>query len=138
MLMPFIRYRLEDLGTPSSAKCSCGRTQPLINKIEGRVADFLITPEGNLVSGISLTDHFAGHIPGVAQIQIVQEQVDLLTLHIVKEDIFGTHSQEKIAHLVKEFFGEKMRYRFVFMNKIPQEASGKYRFSICKVPHELL
>ena len=135
--MPFIRYRLEDVGVPSPKKCSCGRTQPLIEKIEGRTADFLITPKGDLVSGISLTDHFAGHIPGVAQMQIVQEKNDMLTLNIVKDDNFGTESAERIACLIREFFGEKMRFRCEFMQQIPQEPSGKYRFTICKVDHEL-
>lgn len=136
MAMPFIRYRMEDVCIPTAKKCSCGRTQPLIEKIEGRVADFLMTPKGDLVSGISLTDHFAGFIPGVVQIQIIQDRVDVLTLNVVKDDSFGTKSREQIAHLVKEFFGEEMRFQLAFMDQIPQESSGKYRFSICRVKNE--
>jgi len=136
LAMPFIRYRIEDIGIPSEKKCTCGRTQPLIEKIEGRIADFLVSPEGKLVSGISLTDHFAGHIPGVAQIQIVQERIDLLTLNIVKNGDFGERTTQVISHLIREFFGEKMRYRYELMDQIPQTSSGKYRFTICKVEHE--
>ncbi len=138
MVMPFIRYRLEDVVIHSSKKCSCGRTQPLIDKIEGRVADFLITPESELVSGISLTDHFAGFIPGVAQIQIVQDKLDRLNLRIVKDDNFKNESQQQISHLVKEFFGDKMRYECEFVDEIAKEASGKFRFTICKVDHDLI
>jgi phenylacetate-CoA ligase len=89
-----------------------------------------------LVSGISLTDHFAGRIPGVAQIQIVQEKLDLLTLNIVRNGEFGEITTEVISRLVKEFFGEKMHFRYAFMDQIPQTSSGKYRFTICKVEHE--
>ena len=138
LAMPFIRYRLEDVGIPSAQKCSCGRTQPLIEKIEGRVADFLVSPDGRLVSGISLTDHFAGHIPGVAQIQIVQEKVDLLTLNIVRDENFGEKSKQTISDLIREFFGGEMGIRYEFMKQIPQTASGKYRFTICKVENEFL
>ncbi|MCK5219579.1 phenylacetate--CoA ligase family protein, partial [bacterium] len=138
MVMPFIRYDMEDVGILSKEKCSCGITQPLIKKIEGRVADFLITPENELVSGISLTDHFAGHIPGVAQIQIVQDQINLLTFRIVKDEKFNNESQQQVSNLANEFFGNQMRYEYEFVDEILNEASGKYRFTICKVKHELL
>jgi len=136
LAMPFIRYKIEDVGVLSGKKCTCRRTQPLIEKIEGRIADFLITPEGKLISGISLTDHFAGHIPGIAQIQIIQEKVDLLTLYIVKDGNFGEKTTEVISHLISDFFGERMCFRYEFMDHIPQLPSGKYQFTICKVAHD--
>lgn len=138
MAMPFIRYKLEDVCIPSAKQCTCGRTQPLIERIEGRVADFLITPEGMLVSGISLTDHFAGHIPGVAEIQIVQQESDLLILNIVKGHEFGPDSDKAVERLVKEFFGPRMQYRYEFLEHIPQGSTGKHRFTICKIKHNLL
>ncbi len=137
MAMPFIRYKIEDVAIASNKKCSCGRTQPLIDKIEGRIADFMVTPEGNLISGISLTDHFAGHIPGVDQMQIVQDKIDLLTLKIVKNDEFGESSNIKIGELVKDFFGDKMNFQCEFPLEIPKGPTGKYRFSICNINHEL-
>jgi phenylacetate-CoA ligase len=110
----------------------------MIESIEGRTADFLIKPTGELVSGISLTDHFAGHVPGVLQIQLIQEQLDLLRLNIVKDASFDRRSVDRITMLVRDFFGEGMNFETVFMEDIPQESSGKYRFTICKVDHELL
>jgi phenylacetate-CoA ligase len=136
-VMPFIRYRLEDIGVPSGTRCSCGRTQPLIERIEGRIADFLVTPGGELVSGISLTDHFTGQIPGVAQMQILQERTDLLTLNIVKDGDYGEESERTIAHLLEEFFGKKISYQYKFLDQIPQVSAGKYRFTVCKVNHDL-
>lgn len=138
LAMPFIRYKIEDVGVLSERKCSCGRTQPLIEKIEGRIADFLVTPDGDLVSGISLTDHFAGYIPGVAQIQIVQKKINMLVLNIVKKDEFSKESEEKIEELIKDFFGEKMCFEYDYTDHIPKGPRGKYRFTICEVSHELL
>ena len=137
-VMPFIRYKMGDIGIPSNHKCSCGITQPVIEKIEGRVADFLITPEGKLISGISLTDHFGVKIPGIAQIQIIQEQIDMLTLNIVKSNDFDDASLTKMDDLVRTFFGENMKFRCEFVGKILQEPSGKYRFTICKIDNPLL
>ena len=136
--MPFIRYKLEDIVRLSDRACSCGRTQPLITTIEGRTADFLVTPEGKLVSGISLTDHFAGHIPGVAQIQLVQNHTNRLTLNIVREEDFGRESMDAINRLVADFFGPRMTHECNFVEQIAKGSSGKFRFSICNVKHELI
>jgi phenylacetate-CoA ligase len=138
MAMPFIRYQLEDIVIPTNKTCSCGRTQPLIEKIEGRVADFLITPENKLVSGISLTDHFAGHIPGIIQIQLIQEKIDLLSIKIVKDANFDKNSINQIADLVRDFFGNKMKYECQYVDDIPKGPTGKFRFTICKVKNELI
>jgi phenylacetate-CoA ligase len=134
--MPFIRYNIEDIGIPSPDTCSCGRTQPLIQRIEGRVADFLVTPGGKMISGISLTDHFGGNIAGIEQIQIIQDKVDHLLINIVKDDDFSKQSIEQIEKLVIEFFGDTMHFNCVFLEDIPKEPSGKFRFTICKVSHE--
>ena len=135
--MPFIRYNIEDIGIPSGKSlCSCGRTQPLIERIEGRLADFLVTPEGKMVSGISLTDHFGGSIPGIEQIQIIQDKSDHLLINLVKDGNFSEKSTQQIEKLVLEFFGEKMHHHCQFLDDIPKDPSGKFRFTICKVPHE--
>ena len=137
-VMPFIRYKIEDIGIPSDEYCTCGITQPLIKKIEGRIADFIITPQHELVSGISLTDHFAGQIPGVAQMQIIQNKIDVLNLKVVKNEDFGNGSMEKISHMVEDFFGKEMKFEIDFVEEIPKEASGKFRFTICNLKHDLL
>jgi phenylacetate-CoA ligase len=132
-VMPFIRYDLEDIAIPSARRCSCGRTQPLIEKVEGRVADFLISPDGRLVSGISLTDHFAGQIPGVSQMQIVQEKLDFLRIRVVRDQFFDESSRQSVSKLIHEFFGERMKFEFEFVQEIPREPSGKYRFTVCMI-----
>ncbi len=137
-VMPFIRYKMNDVGILADKSCSCGRTQPLIQKLEGRVADFLLTPEGHAISGISLTDHFGASIPGVAQIQLIQNKIDLLNLNIVKGNEFNDNSLNKIEILVQDFFGPNMKFDCDFVNKIPQEPSGKYRFTICNVDNPFL
>lgn len=137
-VMPFIRYKMGDIGIPIDEPCSCGRTQPLIKSIEGRIADFLLTPEGKAISGISLTDHFGASIPGVAQIQVVQEKIDFLTLNIVKDDKFKESSHKIMANLVVTFFGERMKYECQFVEHIAKEPSGKYRFTICKIENPFM
>jgi phenylacetate-CoA ligase len=131
--MPIIRYRVGDVVTPSSRVCPCGRGLPLIERVEGREADYVLTPAGKLISGISLTDNFVMKIPGAAQMQIVQETLHDLLIRMVKDDGFGPDGLNRVGDVVREMFGGGMRYEVEFVDAIPQEPSGKYRFCISKV-----
>src|SRR5262249_25603036 len=57
--MPIIRYQVGDVAVWSERVCSCGRTAPLLARVEGRDADYVQTSRGELISGISLTENFA-------------------------------------------------------------------------------
>ena len=136
--MPLIRYQVGDVVTPSARACACGRGLPLIERVEGRDADYVLTPAGHLISGISLTENFALHIPGAAQVQIVQESVARLRIRLVVDEAFGDASRRKIAALVRDTFGDTVRHEVELVDAIPQEASGKYRFCISNVARERL
>lgn len=131
--MPFIRYRIRDMGSASADTCTCGRNLPLMNMVGGRVTDFLVTPAGDVVSGAAMTIYFVAHVPGVAQAQLVQKERDRLLVRLVKDASFGDESHAKIREAVKKFFGPRMTYEVELVPEIPSEASGKYRFSISEI-----
>jgi len=131
--MPFIRYKVGDVGVPSVADCSCGRSLPMLQSIEGRAADYIVTPEGKYISGISLTENFAMLLPEIKQLQIVQDRIDHLSLKIVKANDYKIDTEQKIGKLVLERFGSMMGYDLEYTDVIPQGASGKYQFCISKV-----
>jgi phenylacetate-CoA ligase len=135
--MPFIRYIIEDMAVASDAICSCGRTLPLLKSIEGRESDFVITPDGMMVSGISLTDNFGANIPGVVQLQIIQDKIDHITIRIVKDSSFSKESIDTIGHLNRTFFGDRMNFSCEFLDEIPLEASGKIRFVISEIERDV-
>ena len=131
--MPFIRYKVGDVGIPSANLCSCGRSLPLMESLEGRVADYVVTPDGSLISGISLTENFAMQLPEIKQLQIIQEKKDFMVFKVVRGETFSAGSEEKIKNLALERFGPQVSFKCEYVEYIPQEANGKYRFCISKV-----
>ena len=136
--MPLVRYRIGDVGALSDRVCECGRGLPLLESIEGREADFVVTPTGRLISGISLTENFALHIRGAAQVQVIQETVHHLRIRLVPDERFNHESERQIAKLVNDTFGSGVRHDVECVSSIPQEPSGKYRFCISKVAKDEL
>jgi len=110
----------------------------MIEKVEGRDADFVVTPAGALISGISLTENFAMHINGAAQVQIVQETRTELLVRMVADSQFTDASRKQVAKLVYDTFGPTMKHEVELVDNIPQEPSGKYRFCISKVGNDFM
>jgi phenylacetate-CoA ligase len=128
--MPLVRYRLGDTGTLSDRRCDCGRTLPLIEQLNGREADYLTTPEGVQISGVSLTENFILEIPGVEQVQIIQHAGDRFTLRVVREKGFEPYGAAQCRQVFRKLFGDRARCALEYVDRIPREANGKYRFCI--------
>lgn len=131
--MPLIRYRVEDVGVFSEQPCECGRGFPILKHLQGRVADFLKLPDGGQVAGISLVERTLTRVPGVEQMQLVQDRLDHICIHRVKGNDYTQETDVALLRAMRETFGEQVALEIVDVTGIPQEASGKYRFSICKV-----
>ena len=130
--MPLIRYKIEDVGVPSAQKCSCGRGMPLMERVAGRVADFLIRRDGSLVAGVSLIERTLLKTSGLDQMQIIQEQLNRIRVNLVRSNRFLPDDEELLRRELLEVFGREMAIAVAYVESIQAEPSGKYRFSICK------
>ncbi len=134
--MPMIRYKVGDVGRLSVGKdCPCGCSYPVLDALEGRVADYVVTPDGQYISGISLTENFAMQLPGVKQMQIVQEERDRLLFRLVRGEQFSEQTLQDIDRLAQQRFGNRMAYQLEYVDSIQSEDSGKYRFCISRLPN---
>jgi phenylacetate-CoA ligase len=130
---PFIRYQIGDLGSPAEGVCRCGRTLPRMQMIAGRTTDFLCALDGRKVSGIALAIPLAAKVPGVRQVQIIQRERTTLIFNLVVDRSFDQSSLAQIREKVTFFFGEAMQFTLNYVEAIPKEPSGKYRFCICEL-----
>lgn len=131
--MPLLRYRVEDVGVLSERLCECGRTTPLLERLEGRVADFLKKSDGGQVAGVSLVERTLTKIPGIEQMQLVQEQLHEIIINRVKGAEYTPTTDKELLLEFTQVFGNDVTITIQNVEKIPQEKSGKYRFSICKI-----
>jgi phenylacetate-CoA ligase len=121
------------LATAKTGICRCGRGLPRIGKIVGRTSDIIYTPEGKMISGISLLDTFTIHVPGVRQVQIVQEKLDFIIFNVVKDTNFSEKSYKILTSSIPRYFGASMKFQIVFVENIPLTGRGKFQYSICKI-----
>jgi phenylacetate-CoA ligase len=131
--MPLIRYRIEDRGILTDRPCPCGRGLPLLERVTGRTADFLVRADGALIAGVSLVERTLTAIPGLEQMQIVQEAIGRFSLMTVAAGESTREAEEALKSEIRSVFGRDVDVQVEWVERIPQETSGKYRFSISKV-----
>lgn len=132
MGMPFIRYRIGDMGVVSGEKCGCGRNTIMLRKVLGRITDNFYLKDGRIVHGEYFTHLFYGK-RGIKNFRFTQNKEDDFLLEIVKDRDYTDEHLNKILYEIKKVIGDKVLLKVEFRDKIPDTATGKYRFTISKV-----
>ncbi len=132
LFMPFIRYRTGDLAVRTSRRCPCGRGHPLIEKIEGRTFDVIVTPSGKKVGGFFWT-WLSRAVPGIHRFQIVQESPGGIVFRIVPGKGWEDGHRKTLAAKIAENCGEDFTVDFEIVEDIPLTRSGKSRFILSRL-----
>jgi phenylacetate-CoA ligase len=130
--MPFIRYRIGDMAVASDEVCACGRGLPLLRQIVGRTLDIIRTRSGRMVPGEFFAFLFK-EIKGVRQFQVIQPDLDTLTIKIVKSEEFTDEQLATIRREVGRLFGDSITPVVEFVDSIPLTKAGKLRQTISHV-----
>lgn len=130
--MPFIRYRTGDMGALSDKLCACGRTLPLLERIEGRKSDFIVAPDGRVLHGLSLI-YVVRAINGIEQFRITQKELDEFQIELVTGNAFKKESER----LIQDEFSKRLRapvnIRIQYCQTIPPHKNGKFRYVISEI-----
>ncbi|MGH7222908.1 MAG: phenylacetate--CoA ligase family protein, partial [Gemmataceae bacterium] len=128
--MPLIRYRIGDLGAWASGTCPCGRGLPRLERVAGRVTDFLVGCDGRLVSGVYLATYVVAQRPTLGQVQIRQQQAGAVTYRIKPGRDFHHESDlEYLRTTTRRYLGAEARIDSEMVEELPAEPSGKFLFS---------
>jgi phenylacetate-CoA ligase len=121
---PFIRYRIGDIGTRLEAPCPCGRAGDVFESIDGRIEDYVVTPDGRLLGRL---DHVFKSLTDIAEAQIVQLAVDRLVVYVVPQPSYGEASQRALLRELRARLGEEMAIKIERVAEIARQPNGKLR-----------
>lgn len=125
---PLIRYRIGDRIklAPEGAKCACGSCFPLVEKIEGRSTDYILSPTHGKVNLGNISNSTKG-VEGIIQFQVIQEAVDSVEVLVVASSAFNEKEENKFIAALAERFGPQLSIKVQTVAEIPKEKSGKFR-----------
>jgi phenylacetate-CoA ligase len=131
--MPLIRYAIGDLGVQSNLNnCPCGRGFPLMQSIQGRSADNVITPSGNRL----LVHYFTGileHFSVIDSFQVVQQTPNSIIIRLVPNGEIDKKMSVDIINALKEKGCYDLDIHLQVVEEIPLLPSGKRKFVISEI-----
>lgn len=121
---PFIREELGDVARVG-APCACGRGLPVIERVMGRERNLFVRPDGGRVLP-ELYREFSSMAP-VRQFQLTQKTVELIEARLAVTRPLGADEEQAIRGFIRDALGYAFDVRFIYVDEIPREPSGKYQ-----------
>jgi len=121
---PLFRYRIGDVGTRSKHPCPCGRAGDVFIHVDGRIEDYVRTPDGRLLGRL---DHIFKAQFDVAEAQIIQTGEDAIEVLVVPRSSYSNASSRALRREIRSRVGTEMQIEIKLTDSIPREANGKFR-----------
>jgi phenylacetate-coenzyme A ligase PaaK-like adenylate-forming protein len=127
---PMLRYRIGDVGTRTGKPCACGRLGDVFQHVDGRIEDYVLTPDGRLIGRL---DHIFKQQYQVAEAQILQETRDAIDILLVPRDGYTETSAALLLKEARARLGSEIGIRIHTVDHIAREPNGKFRAVKSKV-----
>ncbi|MBY6070307.1 hypothetical protein KUV35_03300 [Marinobacter salsuginis] len=128
--MPLLRY---DIGDTAVCKTDC-RSGTVVHKlysIEGRIDDYIETPDGRKIGRI---DHIFKGVKGISEAQVIQDAVDHCTIRLITSSALPEAEMYVLKNNFSARTGGKLRLTVETVASIPRGANGKFKSVLRKTP----
>jgi len=124
---PLIRYETGDVivAMPDSYKCECGRLGLVIESVEGRMDDYILTPDGRRIMRFDYLFKDSEHI---REVQVVQRKVGQIIFKCVaRGKLDKLQFEADMVNRVKEWISPDLEAQFEYVKSIEKSATGKFK-----------
>lgn len=133
---PLLRYDSEDLATfRAAASCSCGRGGRVVERIDGRLEDYIVLCNG---ARIGRMDHIFKNMVNVKEAQIHQARHGEMTIRVVRGSDFAEEDERALLREAAKRVGTDMDVRIEYVSALPRSRIGKLRLVVSEIPEALI
>ncbi|MBI5529682.1 MAG: phenylacetate--CoA ligase family protein [Deltaproteobacteria bacterium] len=131
---PLIRYRTMDIAVKGAARCAaCGRQFQLLDRIEGRAHEFIVTRTGRHISMTAINMHDR-IFDGLSEFQFVQERAGAVVFRFVPKREIAAAAIDAIRRGLMRKLGSDVDLTMTAVAEIGRTPSGKRRFLDQRLP----
>jgi phenylacetate-CoA ligase len=123
-----LNYMLGDMVTWNPSPCPCGRVLPTLARIEGRSDDWVLLPDGRRLHAMVLLEPFDSGIPGLVQVQLIQENLHSFLLRAVcTRETAWESMRQRLEAALRPIVGRQSALAIERVETIPPGPGGKVR-----------
>lgn len=110
--MPFIRYRIGDIGRLSTRTCACGSPFPVMEAFDGRADDSFILPDGTYVSSLKILNTFTMFIKKylhlMEEFKVIQTERGRVVIDLVKGKDYDPAKFQEVTDALNRLFNHQV------------------------------
>ena len=125
--MPYIRYRIGDVGLFERTQCSCGCSFPRLMSVLGRRSNLIRLPEGRIRSVSAVVNTALRPFPTLLRFRLIQEALDRFVLQVSFLEPATEETLGDIKHRMLECLGDKVTVEVAVLDAF--EGVGAYKFA---------
>ena len=128
---PLVRYDSQDLAfRPRAAGCPCGRPGRIVEKVDGRLEDYVVLRSGARVGRM---DHIFKDMVNIREAQIRQAVPGELVIRVVRGRDYGDADEQMLRAETAKRVGSDTTVDVEYVDELPRTAAGKLRFVVSEV-----
>jgi phenylacetate-coenzyme A ligase PaaK-like adenylate-forming protein len=136
--MPFIRYKVGDIGKVVRSRCPCGNPDDVIEELDGRINDYIqVNPDKSVHSSFIELIMTIIYTKGenLLQYQLIQHTLKEFTLKLCFDGIKDKKFVEDACYRwFKGLMGSKFRLTIDYVTNIRQNSkTGKFQYFISEL-----
>ena len=138
--MPLVRYELGDVAVPApeGTRCTCGRTLPMLERLEGRMPDLITVADGTFLVPHFFVVLFKG-LQDIHRYQIHQREPDRMVVRLVARPGCDRAAVESVVRReVTAGTRGLITPEFDWVDDIPLSGAGKRRLVISEVTRQAM
>lgn len=125
---PFIRYKTMDYAQKGSDCCeNCSRNYMLLDSIQGRLQEFIISSTGRYISMTSINMH-DDIFDDLKQFRFVQEIEGRVIFKFIPKETANNLNFEELFKRLKAKLGDDIQLELSSVDFLPRNKSGKFSF----------
>ena len=128
---PLLRYDTGDIATVTGATCDCGRPGRVVDAIDGRQEDYVLTRSGTRLGRL---DHIFKDMTNIREAQIQQSTPGRMTLAVVRGHAYGAEDERRLHDATRVRVGDEMAVDIAYVEALPRTAAGKLRLVVSALP----
>ena len=128
---PLLRYDTGDIATVTGATCDCGRPGRVVDALDGRQEDYVLTRSGTRLGRL---DHIFKDMVNILEAQIQQSTPERMTLAVVRGHAYGAEDERRLRHAARVRVGDEMAIDIAYVEALPRTAAGKLRLVVSSLP----
>jgi phenylacetate-CoA ligase len=122
-----LNYLLGDIAALADQPCACGRSLPVLARIQGRANDCVILPDGRIIHSLVLMPPLQA-VDGVVQLQIVQSEPAQFLMRVVcAEGADWEFTRGELERRARARLGSAAALDVARVEAIVPDAGGKVR-----------